>query len=320
MDRQETTIHFAHAAYQLSATFARRDAGARHFQTWTPEDTRARIGEAEVLVISGLWRNDLLADAHRLRFIQSCAAGFDQFDQDEIRAKGVRLAHAGGTNVNAVSDHALALVLALTRQLHTGRDNQRARHWRGMISEVAAREDELPGKTMLIIGLGKIGGRIARLASAFGMTVIGVKRDTAAPIDHVDELYPPAALLELLPRVDFTVLACPLTDATRNMIDARAMAAMGPSSYLVNVARGGCVDEAALIEALQSRAIAGAGIDVVAEEPLDADSLLWSLENCILTPHTAGETRQYEDNVIDILTENLDRLSRHADPLRNQVV
>lgn len=320
MDRQEITIHFAHAAYQLSTAFSRRDAGVRHFQTCTPEDTRARVAEAEVLVISGLWHNDLLADTHRLRFIQSCAAGFDQFDQDAIRAKGVRLAHAGGANVNAVSDHALALVLALTRQLHTGRDNQRARHWRGMVSEVARREEELPGKIMLIIGVGKIGGRIARLASAFGMTVIGVKRDTAAPIDHVDELHRPDALLELLPRADFTVLACPLTPATRDIIDADALAAMGPSSYLVNVARGGCVDEQALIDALRSRAIAGAGIDVVAEEPLAADSPLWSLENCLLTPHTAGETRKYEDNVLDILTENLDRLSRRVDPLRNQVV
>ena len=319
MDPRETTIHFAHAAYQLAATFARRDTGIGHFQTWSPEDTRARIGAAEVLVISGLWRDDLLAAAPGLLFIQSCAAGYDQFDQDAIRAKGVRLAHAGGANVNAVSDHAMALVLALSRQLHTGRDNQLARHWRGMISDVARREDELPGKTMLIVGLGKIGGRIARLAKAFGMTVIGVKRDAATPIDHVDELYPPAALAELLPRVDFTVLACPLTPATREMIDSSALAAMRPSSYLVNVARGGCVDERALVEALASRAIAGAGIDVVAEEPLAAASALWSLDNCLLTPHTAGETRAYEDNVIDILIENLDRLSRRAD-LRNQVV
>ena len=320
MDLQKITIHFAHAAYPLSARFAHRETGIPHFQTWTLEETRARIGEAEVLVISGFWRNDVLLEAPQLRFVQSCAAGYDHFDQDAIRGRGVRLAAAGGANVNAVSDHAMALVLALSRQLHTGRDNQRAKHWRSMISEIAQREDELPGKTMLIFGLGKIGSRIARLAKAFDVTVLGVKRDTAVSVEGVDELHPPDALPALLPRANFVVLACPLTAATRNVIDSRALATMAPGSYLVNVARGGCVDEGALIEALQSGAIAGAAIDVVAEEPLAADSPLWSLENCLLTPHTGGETRKYEENVLDILLDNLDLLSQDTEPLRNQVV
>jgi phosphoglycerate dehydrogenase-like enzyme len=320
MNLNDITIHFAHPAYQLATLFDLRETDIKHFQTWTRDDLRTRIGEAEVLVISGYWNDDLLAGADKLRFIQVCGAGYDMFDQDAVRAKDICLAHASGINVNAVSDHAMALFLALTRQIHTGRDNQHQAHWRGMISDLDRREDELPGKTMLIFGLGKIGARLAKLAKAFGMTVIGLKRDTAKPVEHVDELYTSEALLDLLPRADCTVLTCPLTPETHNVIDGAALAAMKPSSHLINVARGGCVDEPALIDALRRSAIAGAGIDVTVEEPLAADSPLWSFDNVILTPHTGGETRKYEDNVIDILLDNLDRLSRGAEPLLNQVI
>jgi phosphoglycerate dehydrogenase-like enzyme len=319
MNRNELTIHFAHSAYQFATLFERRGTGIRHFQTWTAEDTRARIGECDVLIITGFWNNDLLEQAGKLRFIQVAGAGYDQFDVAAIRARGVRLANSSGVNMNAVSDHAMALTLALTRQIHTGRDHQRERHWRGMISDLSQREDELAGKTMLIFGLGKIGGRLARLAKAFEMTVIGVKRDTSGTYD-VDELHASDAFPSLLPRCDVVVLTCPLTPETRHVIDGPALAAMKPSAYLINVGRGGCVDQPALIEALQAGAIAGAGIDTTEVEPLEPDSALWSMENVVLTPHTGGETRMYEDNVIDILLENLDRLSRDGQALHNEVV
>lgn len=320
MNLKDITIHFSHSAYQLGALFEKRGTGIKHFQTWSVEEAYERMGEAEVLILSGFWRNDMLERADRLKFIQVCGAGYDQFDQDAIRAKGVRLANSSGVNVNAVSDHAMALTLALTRKIHTGRDNQKNRYWRGMISDLSQREDELAGKTMVIYGLGKIGGRLAKLAKAFEMTVIGVKRDTSVKAEHVDELHSPDRFLDLLPRADVTVLTCPLTPETKDLIDAAALAAMKPSGYLVNVARGGCVDEPALIRALQDNAIAGAGIDVTAEEPLAEDSPLWGLENVMLTPHTGGETTKYEDNVIDIMLDNLERLSRGEETLRNQVV
>ncbi len=320
MDLNDITIHFAHSAYQLSPLFEKRETGIKHFQTWTIEDTYARMPDGDVLVLSGVWNNDMLETADRLKFIQVCGAGYDQFDQDAIRAKGARLANASGVNVNAVSDHALAMLLALTRHIHTGRDNQRAGEWRGMIADLSKREDELPGKTMLIFGLGKIGGRTAKLAKAFGMDVIGIKRDTSTPVEHVDELHTSDSLAELLPRSDVVVLTCPLTPETRHVIDGAALVAMKPSSYLINVARGGCVDQDALIAALNDKQIAGAGIDVTEPEPLPANSPLWSFENVVLTPHTGGETTMYEENVIDILLENLSRLSRGEEPLYNQVV
>ena len=189
-----------------------------------------------------------------------------------------------------------------------------------MISDLSKREDELPGKTMLIFGLGKIGGRLARLAKAFDMEVIGLKRNTSSSVDHVDELHPSASLMEHLPRADVVVLTCPLTEETRNIIDRAAFSVMKDSAYLVNVARGGCVDQDALIEAMRSNIIAGAGIDVTVEEPLAENSPLWGMENVMLTPHTGGETRKYEENVADYLIENLERLSRGEADLFNQVI
>jgi len=320
MNLKEITVHFAHPAYQLAAAFDARGTGIASFQTWTREETRDRIGDGDVMVCTGFWDNALLPQAEKLKFIQVCGAGYDAFDLDAIGAKGIRLSNSSGCNVNAVSDHAMALLLSLTRQIHTGRDNQHKPQWRGMISDLTQREDELPGKTMLIFGLGKIGGRLARLAKAFDMTVIGLKRDTSSPVDHVDELHPSASLMEHLPCADVTVLTCPLTEETRNVIDGAAFGAMKESSYLVNVARGGCVDQDALIDAMRNNVIAGAGIDVTVEEPLAEDSPLWGMENVILTPHTGGETRKYEENVVDYLIENLNRLSRGEKALFNQVI
>jgi phosphoglycerate dehydrogenase-like enzyme len=126
-------------------------------------------------------------------------------------------------------------------------------------------------------------------------------------------------LLDALPQADFVALTCPLTPQTENLIDAKAFAAMKPSAYLVNVARGKVVNEPALLEALARSRIAGAALDCVWEEPLPASSPLWAMPNVLITPHTAGETRRYEDNVIDVLLENLQRLER-GEALRNQVV
>ena len=319
-ERARLVIQFAHVAYNLAERFALRNTGIEHFQTWTRADTLARLGEADVLVASGFWHDEMLAAAGRLSFIQVCAAGYDNYGLEALETRGVRLANGSGVNRNAVSEHAIALMLALTRQIHLGRDHQRTRHWRGMISDLTQREDEVAGKTLLIYGLGAIGSRLARLARAFDMTVIGIKREVAGHEGATDEVHPPSAFLSLLPRADFVALTCPLNPQTENLIDAAALEAMAPHAYLINVARGPCVNEAALVQALTTGGIAGAGIDVTAPEPLDVDSPLWSLDNVVLTPHTAGETRSYEDNVIDLLLENLERMWRGETVLMNGVL
>ena len=313
-------IHFAHVAYRLAERFALRETGIEHFQTWNRDDTRDRITEGHVLVLSGLWSDDMLVDAANLSLIQVCAAGYDRFGLDALRARGVRLANGSGVNRNAVSDHAMALLLALARQVHTGRDRQREHVWRGMISDLGRREEELAGKTMLIYGLGSIGSRLATLARAFDMTAIGIKRDVANHDGSADEVRSPDRFLESLADADVVVLTCPLTAQTEKLVDADALERMKPGAYLINVARGGCVNEPDLVAALERGAIAGAGIDTTREEPLAPDSPLWDIENALITPHTAGETRQYEDNVVDILIENVRRLQGGEDILVNGIV
>ncbi|HEX2186330.1 MAG TPA: D-2-hydroxyacid dehydrogenase [Chloroflexota bacterium] len=318
--RAELTIGFAHVAYQLDTTFAARGTALRHLMIRTPEELEARMPELDILVISGLWRNELLARADRLRWIQSIGAGYDQFPLDELRRRGIRLSSARGVNRNAVSEHAMALLLALARKLPEARDNQQRHFWRGMIPEIARREDELGGKTLGIIGLGHIGSRTAALAKAFGMRVIATKRNPATYDGPADEVWPSDRVPDLLRQSDFVVLHCPLTDETRGLIDAAALELMAPTAYLINVARGGCVDEPALLEALRRGIIAGAAIDHFWDEPLPTGSPFWDLPNVLITPHTAGETRQYESNVIDILLENLARLERGESELFNQVI
>jgi len=314
------SICFAHVAYRLHERFSALDTGINSFPVRDAETLEGRVGEADVLVISGLWHNGLLDRTNKLRFIQAIGAGTDQFPCEELKKRGIRLASAHGVNYRAVSEHAMALILALSRRIPEARDNQAKQVWRGMISDLSQREDELGGKTLLIVGLGQIGRRLAQLAKAFDMRVVGLRRDPTAGRGAADAVHTMSELKRFLPDGDFVALTCPLTKETEKLIDAEALARMKSSAHLVNVARGRVVDEPALVEALATRRIAGAGVDVTTEEPLAASSPLWGMEHVLITPHTAGETRRYEDNVIEILQDNLGRLWRSEEPLRNQIV
>ena len=318
--KEKIAICFAHVAYRLHERFSALDTGIGSFAVRDPETLEQHIGEADVLVISGLWKNSLLDRTRKLRFIQSIGAGTDQFPRDELTKRGIRLASARGVNARAVAEHAMALILALSRRLPEARDNQTRRVWRGMIGDLTEREDELGGKSLLVVGLGDIGGRLARLAKAFDMRVVGLRRNPAAGRGVADTVHRMDALRSLLPETDFVALTCPLTTETEHLIDTEAFGRMKPSAYLVNIARGRVVDEPALVKALAAKRIAGAAIDVTAEEPLAPSSPLWGMAQVLITPHTAGETRRYEDNVIEILRDNLDRLWRGDQQLRNQVV
>ena len=318
--REELTICFAHAAYQMAATFAAGGKNIRHFELRDRAELDRRIGEADVLVVSGMWHNGLIPSASRLRFIQSISAGTDQYDTPALAARGIRLASAQGVNARAVAEHAMALILALARRLPEARDNQARRHWRGMVGDLSQREDELGGKTLLIVGLGRIGGRLAQLARAFDMRVVGFRRDPAAGAGVAQSVHRLAELPRFLPEADFVALTCPLTDETRGVIDAAALRLFRPGACLVNVARGGCVVEPDLLAALQAGQLAGAALDCTDPEPPVPDSPLWTMPNVLVTPHTAGETRQYEANVIAVLMENLDRLWRGETTLLNGVV
>lgn len=317
--RSSLTIGFGHPAYRLAEEFARRDTGIRFFACRTAAEFHARLGEADVAVVSGFWRGAPLAEAGRLRFIQSISAGIDVFGLDALKARGVRLASAQGANANAVAEHAMGLILALSRRIPEARDNQAKKFWRGMISDPAAREQEIAGKTLLIVGLGGIGGRVARFAKAFDMTVIGLKRDISARVENVDRLVGPADLDAALGEADIVVLTCPLTAETEGLINAARLTAMKPTATLVNCARGKVVDEDALVAALRAGTIAAAGLDVTREEPLPEASPLWTMPNVLITPHTGGETASYERRVVDLLLANLDRIEK-GEPLVNGIV
>jgi phosphoglycerate dehydrogenase-like enzyme len=271
--RDQLTLCFAHVAYRFGDRFALRNTGIRFVEVRDRAGLDAAIGEADVLVCSGLWRNDLPQIAPRLKFVQSASAGTDQYDREVLRKAGIRLASGQGVNANAVSEHAIALMLALLRRLPEARDNQAKRFWRGMMGDFSKREDEAGGKTAVVVGLGRIGGRIARLAKALGMNVVGVRQNVAGGAEGADEVHSFRDLKAVLPRADFLILACPLTEETRHLVDAAALALLKPTAQVINVARGRVVDEPAIIAALQEGRIAGAALDVTAEEPLPADSI-----------------------------------------------
>ena len=318
--KDKLLICFAHAAYQMKACFDALNTGIHSFEVRERDEFERRAPEADVIVVSGLWHNGLIPLASKLRFIQSIGSGTDQFDKEALAARDVRLASAAGVNARAVAEHAMSLILALARRLPEARDNQARRHWRGMIGDLTQREDELTGKTVLIIGLGRIGGRLAELAKAFEMEVIGFRRDPAAGGGRRIRCI---RWRNCRRSCRGRISSCSPARWCRRrsgVIDAKALGLMRQSAFLINVGRGPCVVESALIEALDAGRIAGAALDCTDPEPPEETSPLWAMPNVFITPHTGGETRKYETNVIEILMENLERMWRGETVLRNQVV
>lgn len=317
---EKLRIVMAHPAYQLGAALDRACPGLAWHMARDSAAMLVMAGTADVMVVSGLWRDELLTSAPCLRFVQSISAGVNHFPLAAMRGRGIRLASAQGVNSGAVAEHALALMLALSRHLHLARDRQHGKFWRPMIGNPAIRERELAGLTLLIVGLGGIGRKLAGFAKALGMKVLATKRDVTegnAPADHV---VAPSGLLSVLPQADIVALTCPLTPETTGLINAEAFAAMKEGAVLINVARGKVVVEEAMIAALQSGRLSAAGLDCVDVEPLPTASPLWGFDNVIITPHSAGETRHYEAGVIALLLDNLDRLWRGETRLRNEVI
>lgn len=314
------TICFAHVAYRNGDRFAERNGPYPSFEVRSVEELQARAAEADVLVCSGYWRNTLPELAPRLKYVQALSSGTDAFDREILKKHGITLCNAAGANAAAVAEHAVGLMLGMVRRLFVARDDQHRKHWSGMKGDFAIREDELAGKTAIVVGMGHIGKRLIKLLKAFEMTVIGIRANPATGKDGADEVHATSELKTLLPRADFVVLVCPLTPETTHLIDAEAFALMKPTAYLVNCARGKVVDEEAMIAALQAGRIKGAGLDVMAVEPLPPESPLWTLPNAFLAPHTGGETCAFEDNVLDIMMENIDRLKAGRSDLVNKVV
>jgi phosphoglycerate dehydrogenase-like enzyme len=217
-----------------------------------------------------------------------------------------------------MAEHVLAVTLALARQLHTAMRHQVNHRWAQDLLESQGLLT-LRGRRMGIVGLGSIGMEVARLAAPWGLKVSAIRRraDLERP-PEVDELLPPDRLDDLLAKSNVVVLAAPLTAATRALIGRRELSLMKRGAFLVNVGRGGLVDDEALVAALRTGHLGGAALDVFAEEPLPASSPYWDLPNVIVTPHTSGTMEDYWDQLVSLFSENLRRFEAGL-PLLNVV-
>lgn len=278
----------------------------RRCVVWTDEaSARAGLPEA-TLLIAGSLPAGTAALAGRLRWVHALGAGVDAL-LPELPA-GAQLMRVTGVHEATMCEHAWALILALTRQLPVAVAQQDAQVWRRFPTAALA------GRTLAVLGLGAVGGRIAAVGVSFGMRVIGTRR-SGRPVPGVSELHAPAATREAIAAADVVVVTLPRTPATRGLLGAEMLAAMRPGARLIVVGRGGVVDEDALLERLRSGALAGAALDVTASEPLPPGSPLWGAPNLLLTPHIAGWSPDHVRRVAAVIATNLDRRDRGLAPL-----
>lgn len=288
-------------------------------QSEDKEEALHLIEDADIL-FAGFFSKDLFLAAKNLKWIQAWGAGVDRFLFPEVVKSQVMVTNAGGVHPTPISEHVIGVMLCLCRKLHLFIRNQMERKWERYESWISAEQvEELSGKTVGIVGLGRIGTEIAEKARCLGMRVIATKRDPSRPAStSVDRLIHPADLNELLAESDFVVLSLPLTKETQAMIGEGELKSMKRTGYLINVSRGRIVQENKLIEALRQGWIAGAGLDTFENEPLPENSELWGFKNVIITPHVAGLTPYYLERLTNIFCENLNRFFRKQ-PLINVV-
>jgi phosphoglycerate dehydrogenase-like enzyme len=261
----------------------------------TPEGAARVIGEIEVLYAWGFPRH-LLRRASRLRWVQAMGAGVDRFLVPELLPRGVppRAPVFGAWMV----EYVFGWLASITQKMEAYRQAQREHRW------IETFPDRLRGKTLTLLGLGDIGRALARAAAAYGIRVVGLSR-SGRPVPHVDRVYRRGGLLRALGEADYAVVAVPLTAETRGLIGAKELRAMRPHAWLVNIARGPVIKEAALIAALREQRIAGAILDVFEEEPLPPEHPLWDLPTVVITPHIAGPSTPAE--ITPVFNENLRR-------------
>ena len=281
----------------------------------TADKAAAALPNADMLLTFGQMMKNLkldLAGANKLKWVQALGTGLDGITDQPALKPGVTVTSLHGVHGAPVSEAALAAMLALSRDLPAFVRAQDGRQWKRWPAKL------LQDKTVGILGVGVIAAALAPKCKAMGMTVVGI---SSAPreIAGFDRMHPVSELLEIVPEFDHFVLLTPYSAATHRMINAKVFAAMKRSAYLTNLARGGVVDEAALIEALRTQQIAGAALDVFEQEPLPADHPLWTMPNVLITPHMAGYGPYLNDRRFAILAENCRAFAFGGKPIRNLV-
>jgi phosphoglycerate dehydrogenase-like enzyme len=274
----------------------------------TYEGVEEDLRDAEILFTISL-RPEQFAQARALKWIQAPSAAVHQLLFPELINSDVLLTNAREVHGPVVAEHVIALIFALAKKIPQAALFQQKHFWgQDAIWIEGSHPREIAGATLGLIGLGSIGRRVAQMASALGMRVIAVREHVEkGTVDGVEAVFGPSELDRLLGQSDYVVLAAPLLDTTRGMINAESFALMKREAFLINVGRGPQVDESALADALRNRRIAGAALDVFEQEPLPADSPLWDLENLLITPHTAGLTDKLWHRHYEMFSENLRR-------------
>jgi phosphoglycerate dehydrogenase-like enzyme len=276
----------------------------------------------DIDILYTLYAGFPLSAASKLKWIQLSSTGVNQLFGTPIMDSDIIITTTRGIHATPIAEYVFGSLLALGRHLNEMQNDQQSHRWRSLAYWEKRGGLELRGRTMGIVGYGAIGSEIGRLADAFGMKVVTARKaeDRTRPFpggmlpgtgdlsECIPKLfYEPEKLVEMLPECDVVVLAVPLTSDTIGLIGKREIAAMKPSTYLINVARGQIIDEAALFHALQSGRLAGAVLDTFQEEPLPANSQIWDLPNTIITPHVAPNSSYYNDRASDVFAENLRR-------------
>ena len=252
---------------------------------------------------------DEILSAPRLRWVQLASAGIDHmvpYDPGRLI-----VTNASGIHGAIMSEYVIGMLIHVRWNVARLVEQQKARQWERYAVPALA------GRTLGVVGTGQVGAAIASRARAFGMRTLGVRR-SGAPLEGFDEIFGPGGLQRLFAESDAVVLALPLTNETRHVIGARELQALRPSAYLINVSRGGIVDEDALIEVLRDGCIAGAILDVFEEEPLPPGSPFWTLPNVVVTPHISSELDGWQVELARIFCRNLRHWMNH-EPLENVV-
>jgi len=299
-------------------TLATRFPGVRFVSPMDRDEAAKLLPETEIVLGWAVRPEDFPA-ARRLRWIHLTAAGVGPQLFPALVESDVVVTNSRGLHAVSMAEHTIGVILMFARQLHLARDAQQRRRW--IQSELAHEPPgfgTLPGATLGIVGLGAIGSAIAVRARALGMKVLAVRRRPGRGAGVADEEWGRDRLPELLERGDFVVLCAPQTPETDRMIGVAELARMKRSAVLINIGRGALVDERALIAALERGALAGAGLDVTAEEPLPETSPLWAMPQVILTPHTSGMGPDYWGRAMAMFAANLERWLAGA-PLENVV-
>jgi D-2-hydroxyacid dehydrogenase (NADP+) len=319
----------SYAAYRDPFAAAAREGGLEARVVHLPDDPQARFSPQDCagIEIAYFTRDirfsdhyqafvDTVTAAPNLKWVHFPNAGVDQHPfLPSLAARKVRLTTSAGSNGEPVAQTAIGGLLMLARNFPHWWAAQGRREWVPLRGDAVPRD--LRGQTVLVVGLGTIGATVARFCRTLGLHVIGLRRTPGKPHEAADETHAYAALPQLLPRCDWVVLACPLTSETRRIINAGTLALLPRGARLINVCRGGVVDEAAVIEALKSGQLGGAHLDVFEQEPLPPDSPLWSLPNVIVSPHNAQASAGNDARAMQIFLDNLPKWAR-GEPLRNE--